>query len=511
MKKIFILIALVGILGSCTDLSDKLYDRLPADKYPENPQQAALMLIPVLQPLQDYCDWGGYWFAQELTGDGIVCPTRGTDWDDGGKWRVLHQHTWTNDVEAVNSMWYRFYKGIYEANKFIEFLKPASDAGQEAAKVSIAQAKALRAFYYWNAIDTYGDVPYVTVYATADKNPYRNHKNQIWQKIINELENDVVPYVDQFTNSKYSVSKGMVYTLLVKLYINSNVYLGLNNNSDEYKANLQKALNYANKVIDECGYILEADVKAPFVTQNENSTENIFCIGYDQDNYKGFNLHMRTLHYDSQKTFDMVVQPWNGFAATEAFYNSFEDNDKRKEFFLVGPQFTYSGAPLQESTLHERLNFSVNIPALHMTAGTYTPQQIRMSGVRVVKFEIKKGASADLSNDFPIFRLADVILMRAEIKVRLNGVGAGDSDLNQIRQRAGLSAKNGATLDDILSERKKELFWEAHIRTDLIRYGKFLDAWWEKDQSTADRLNFPVPKWAIDANPNLAAEIKDIQ
>lgn len=508
MKKIIAIVALFGILSSCTDLSDKLYDRISGDKYPENPEQAGLMLIPVLQPLQDYCDRGAYWFAQELTGDGIVCPTRGTDWDDGGKWRVLHQHTWTNDVEAVNSMWDKFYKGIYEANKFIEFFKPAADANQPAALISIAKAKALRAFYYWNAIDTYGDVPFVIAYANAEKNPYRNYKAEIWQKIVSELETDVLPYVNSFSNTKLSVSKGMVYTLLAKLYLNSKVYLGQDNFDTEH---LNKALKYCDTVIENCGYSLETDVKAPFATNNENSFENIFCIGYDENNYKGFNLHMRTLHYDSQKTFNMKVQPWNGFAATEAFYNSFEANDKRKQFFLVGEQFTYSGAPLEESTLKERLNFSVNIPALHMKAGEHTPAQIRMSGVRVVKFEVKIGATDNLSNDFPLFRLADVILMRAEIKVRLNGNGAGDSDLNLIRQRAGLSPIYGASLVEILTERKKELFWEAHIRTDLIRYGKFLDAWWEKDASSTDRLNFPIPKWAVDANANLASEIKHIQ
>lgn len=508
MKKILAVVALFGILTSCTDLSDKLYDRISGDQYPENPEQAGLMIIPVLQPLQDYCDGGGYWFAQEMTGDALVCPTRGTDWDDGGKWRVLHQHTWSNDVEAVNSMWSRYYKGIYEANKFIEFFKSAADAGQEAALIAIAKAKVLRAFYYWNAIDTYGDVPYVTVYATAEKNPFRNYRAEIWTQIVNELETDVLPYIEKFSNSKLSISKGMVYTLLAKLYLNSKVYLGQDNFNTEH---LNKALVYCNKVIEDCGYSLEADVRAPFVTSNENSVENIFCIGYDENTYKGFNLHLRTLHYDSQKTFDMKVQPWNGFAATESFYNSFDNNDKRKQFFLVGEQFTSSGAPLQESTIKQRLIFSTNIPALHMKASEHTPAEIRMSGVRIVKFEVKLGATDNLSNDFPIFRLADVILMRSEIKVRLTGNGAGDSDLNLIRQRAGLGTISGATLNDILTERKKELFWEAHSRTDLIRFGKFLDAWWEKDQSTTDRLTFPIPKWAIEANSNLAGEIKHIQ
>lgn len=510
MKKIiFSLIIIAGLLSSCTDLSVKLYDRIPDDKYPENEAQVNLMLIPILKPLEDYCDGAGYWFSQELTGDAIVCPTRGTDWDDGGKWRVLHTHTWTNDVEAVNSMWSRYYKGIYEANKFIEFLKPAVDQGNKVAMISVAKAKALRCFYYWNAIDTYGDVPYVTSFASAPASPYRNYRAEIWQKVVDELENDVLPYVNDFSSSKLSVSKGMVYTLLAELYLNSKVYLGQNDFSTDY---LQKALNYCDTVIESCGYSLETDPSAPFVTNNENSPENIFTIGYDENDYKGFNLHMRTLHYDSQKTFNMTKQPWNGFAATEYFYNLFDSTDLRRKFFLVGQQYSYTGTAITESTINQPLIFDPHIAALKMSAGTNTPAEIRMSGARVVKFEVKLGASDNLSNDFPIFRLADVILMRAEILVRINGAGAGDDDLYQTMHRAGLNKISGATLDDILTERKRELFWEAHSRTDLIRYGKFLDAWWEKTaDDSPDRTIFPVPKWAIDGNPNLAGEIQHIQ
>ena len=191
MKKIILIVFVISILSACTDLNDKLYDKIDMNNYPENNVQFKMMLAPILSPLRDYTDWGGYWFAQELTGDGIVCPTRGDDWNDGGKWRVLHTHTWTNDVETVNSMWSRFSQGIMQANKYIEFVQPYVDKGNEDAILNVAKAKTLRAFYFWNAIDTYGDFPYVTVYATEPKNPYLNYKADIWNKIVDELENEV--------------------------------------------------------------------------------------------------------------------------------------------------------------------------------------------------------------------------------------------------------------------------------------------------------------------------------
>lgn len=516
MKKVLLATILIGaLMFSCTDLSEKLYDRLPIDKYPENAAQANLMLIPIFEPLRDYADWGGYWFLQELTAGDIVPPTRHTDWDDGGKWRVLYQHTWSNDVEAINGLWYRIYKGVLEANKLIEFLKPAYDQGTLAAKVTTAKAIAMRSFYLWNGIDIYGDIPYVTKFSQAETNPYRNYRHEVWKAIVKDLEEQVLPYVKYFSNSKYSVSPGMVYTLLAKLYLNANVYCEQDPafDNDVYTQYLQKAKQYCDSVIDgNYGYRLESEIRAPFVTQNENSPENIFTIGYDEQTYTGFNLHMRTLHYDSQKTFNMVKQPWNGFAATKHFYELFTANDKRKSFFLVGQQYDYQGQPITESKLQKPLVFDPYIPYLWMKPENSTPEQIRMSGVRVNKFEVKLGAGQDLSNDFPIFRLADVYLMRAEILVRLNGPGAGDVDLNKIRQRAGLSAISGAPLDSILVEFRREMFWEAHARYNLIRHGKFLQAWWEKPaDDSPTRTIFPIPKWATDNNPNLLAEPKHIQ
>lgn len=498
MKKISIIpiaIAIISLFSACTDLGDDLYDRIPSADFPENETQAALMMIPVFKPLQDYCDVGGYWYAQEIPGDAITAPTRGTDWDDGGKWRALHQHTWSNDVEAINSMWYRFYKGSYEANKLIEYLQPAIDEGNDAAKATVAKAKVMRCFYYWNAIDNYGDVPYVTSYSEAPEQPTKESREVIWQALVDELE-AVLPSVPA-EGSKYTATKGMAYMLLAKLYINAEVYTGT--------PQWAKADEYLDSLIALGAYSLESDALAPFVTNNEASSENIFTIGYDENTYTGFNLHMRTLHYQSQATFNMSVQPWNGYAAMEDFYNSFSDDDRRKDMFLIGKQYSYDGSVLFDDGANgDTLIFTANIPALKMTSADHTLNEIRMSGARVVKFEIESGASANLSNDFPIFRYADALLMKAETQVRMNGAGAGDEYVNMIRTRAGLSEISGAGLDEILDERGKELVWEAQRRMDLIRFGKFGDAWWEKPASSPDRTIFPIPQWAIDANPNLA-------
>lgn len=489
MKHLLISFILFTMLVSCTDLNDTLYDQIPSDLYPENAAQTALIPVATYAAMQPLLDNGGWWFCQEVTSDEMVAPTRATDWEDGGKWRVLHQHTWNNNTEAINNMWSTYYNGVFEANQAIENI---GEPNITAKATLIAQLKVLRAFYYYLLIDNYGDVPFVTSFATAPKQPEKEDREIIFANIVNDIEQSIPDL--RAVNIKTSVTKGMAFSLLAKLYINAEVYTGT--------AQWAKAEEACDSVIALGLYSLESDPLGPFVTQNQNSPENIFTIPYDEDNYQGFNLHMRTLHYNHNLTFDMPVGPWNGFAVMESHYNSYASNDLRKKGFLVGQQYTSSGVPIKDpGAADANLILDPYIPALFMTAAN-SLIEIRMSGARVAKFEIKKGAKANLSNDFPLFRYADILLMKAECMIRRGG--NGDSYVNQIRTRAGVPTLSSVNLATLLEERGREMFWEGHRRQDQIRFGTFNNAWWEKPASTPDRNIFPIPQWAIDANPNLA-------
>lgn len=488
MKKIyFVLFMFITVFSGCTDLNEPIIDKVPQDQYTPDP---IVDMGVIYAPMQGFLDGGGYWFAQELPSDEMVCPTRAGDWDDGGKWRVLHTHTWDNKTEAVANMWYPFYQGVVQANKFLETYEPFKE--KPIVAQAMAKAKILRAYYYYLLIDNYGDVPYVTSFLNAEAQPSKTPKATIFTNIVKELE-ESYPLVP-FSTSKTAVTKGMAFSLLAKLYLNAEVYSGT--------PQWAKAEQYCDSVIALNQYSLQASPLAPFVTSNSASPEIIWLIPYDEDNYQGFNLHMRTLHYNSNLTFDMTAGPWNGFAVTEAHFNSYENADLRKEGFLYGQQYASNGDELSDPGAEgAKLIFNPFIPALVMDA-SYTPIQVRLSGVRVAKFEIKLGAKANLSNDFPIFRYADILLMKAEAMIRQGK--NGDEYVNMIRTRAGVSPWTGTTLAQLLAERGREMFWEAHRRQDLIRFGEFNKAWWEKPASAPDRKTFPIPQWAIDANPNLA-------
>ena len=485
MKKVInsIVIGLIFMVG-CTDLDDVLYDRIPEDAYTADP---VLRMSPIYRPMQDHLDWGGWWFAQELTGDGVVCPIRGEHWIDDFKWVELHKHDWHYETETVQAMWGRFYEGVTAANRFIE--EQDAFAGDPVVDQAIAKAIILRSYYYYLLIDNYGDVPFIRNFMDAPERPFVDPRAEIFEAIVQDLEESVLLLEPQ--TSKTAVTPGMAYSLLAKLYLNAEVYTGVANNMY-----WQKAAEYADSVL-EMGYALEADALGPFVTNNQESPENIWVIPYHEDTYHGFNLHMRTLHYQSNRTFNMNVGPWNGFAAVEDHFNNYEENDRRRDGFLYGEQFSHTGEALD-------VYLDPNIPALEMAPGSFPEDVIEMAGARVIKFEIKNGARENLGNHFPVFRLGDIILMKAEALIRQSGPGAGDDYVNMIRQRAGLDPWNNVDLDMLLDERSREMFWEGHRRQDLIRFGKFGNEWWEKDASGPDRETFPIPQWAIESNPNLA-------
>ena len=489
MKKIYLFPLLILFAFSCTNLDEEISDSIPDDKFPENEAQGALVTVPTYKELSDLIDDAGWWYlVQETTSDELVFPVRDTDWEDGGKWKVLHEHTWDNNTDGINSMWSHMYEGVSEANRAIDQLKSSEDDPE--VQIVLAKLKTLRAFYYWLLIDNYGDVPYVTSFFDADTQPFKEDRAVIHAAIIEDLE-EIVELLPE-NALKFAVSKGMAYSLLAKLYLNAEVYTG--------QAQWAKADEACQKVIDLGFYALEGDPLLPFINNNESSIETIFSIPFDEENLQGFRIHMRSLHYLSNQTFDMVVGPWNGCAVVKAHFDTYTDDDVRKEYFLYGPQYTSSGVVIYDETVEEDLFLNPEIPALVMD-NSFSAEEIKNSGARIKKFEIAKGAQENLSNDFPVFRYADILLMKAEAMIRQGQ--NGDAFVNQIRARAGVEDMNNVTLDDLLAERGREMFCEGHRRMDLIRFNAFGNSWWEKEPSTSDRTIFPIPQWAIDTNPNL--------
>ncbi len=483
IKKICLLVPVV-MLASCWELDQEVLDGVTADDVANSDNPVLIDVLKASAYSRIVGSWGGHnsiWSIHEVSSDELSIPQKGADWEDGGQWLRMHRHTWNPSEESFNNSWNYCYSAIGEINNLLIQYPDLPELN--------AELKVLRAFIYLWLIDTWGNVPIITETDTGG-NPTNNSRAEVFAFIESSILDNLslLPQVDSKTTMNYYSAQAV----LAKLYINAEIYTGSARWADAEAA--------ADLVIGG-PYSLSSNFFSNFATRNGGSTENIFTLPYDENNAGGFNLAQMTLHYLSQNTYDLQEQPWNGYASLEEFYNSFDDDDVRKGSFLEGPQFSSDGTRLEDISAEDDdpdgppLTFT---PEINMLA----PNAFRQAGVRVGKYEFQSGAGSSLSNDYPLLRLADIILIKAEADLRRGGSDATDL-VNQIRRRAGLTDLGSVSLDDIFDERGKEMFAEASRRTDMIRFGKFNDPWWEKGASEPFRALFPIPLPQINANPNL--------
>jgi hypothetical protein len=565
MKKLLIPIKIIlfGIIltasnQSCTNLDEELYSSVTPANFFKTEEEFISALGAA------YTQFGGYAAdvtaqLQVMTTDEMTAPTRGQDWDDGGNWRRLHLHSWTKEDGVMSGAWNFGFNGVNTANRLIYQFSSLVESGQvkqEVADAYISELKTVRGFFYWQLVDEFGNVPLVTDFAKAEATPKTETRANVYNFLITDLTASVPKLskaVDGTTYGRMNYYGGQ--TLLAKLYLNSKVYTGT--------AQYDKTIAACDEVINSGKYSLESNFFANFNVNNSGSKEFIFAIPYDKVFFTGFNLVMQTLSYLNQATYNLSAQPWNGFCSLEEFYNSFDNADIRKGeagtltkpatkrgTFLAGYQYSSAGAILLDDGFEApNLNrkpapligdldgkpFNFGSIGLKNPDGTPAPQinelgpqALRQAGVRVGKWEFEMGGLPDMSNDYAVFRYADVLLMKAEALWRKSGNDKDPAALalvNQIRARAGVPALTsldgklsfdlaGAVVPggELFNEMGRELAFEKSRRQAMIRWGVYtsvnkwaLPAYNPGDVIVTDAKTnlFPVHKDKLAANPNL--------
>jgi hypothetical protein len=501
MKKSIIKLSLAGLMvaamaPACTDLEETVYSEVTPDQFFQSDEEFVSALGNAYTQLYGYGGNNNIFSLQGVTSDEMVVPTRGQDWDDGGHWRRLHTHEYQWEDPVINGGWTFCYGGINTCNRLIFQFE---NLDVEGADEFIGELRALRALYYYWLLDLYGNVPIVTDFdVPQDFAPANNTR----QEVFNFVETELMETMSLLTRDVGGPAYGRVnywtaQAILAKLYLNAEVYVGQNRLND--------ALTAVNEIINSGNYSLSVDYFDNFNADNSASPEFIFAIPYDEVFAQGFPMNMMTLHYQSQNTYNLQAQPWNGFASLQEFYDSYEDDDVRKNNFLVGPQFSATGERLLDSGAEPSdpdgppLTFTPEINELG-------PQALRQAGARIGKWEFELGATQNMNNDLAVFRYADILLMKAEILFRQGQTGGEALALvNQLRERAGVEPFDVLTEDNLLAERGREMFAEHTRRTDLIRFGRYNDAWQFKPADPSDHVNiFPIPRPQIESNPNLS-------
>ena len=335
-------------------------------------------------------------------------------------------------------------------------------------------------------------------------------RKEVFEWIENELLTNAALVDDGVRYG--SMTRPVAYMILAKLYLNAEVYTGT--------PMWDKAEEYCDKIINGNYYELNKDYFDNFKISNTNNQEIIFPIVFDGVYANGNMFHVMTQHYAMRSVFGFTTDCWNGPCTLESFYNKYSDNDKRKAQWFVGPVYdektdwntiiynrsSWTGK-VQEWD-HGDSHFKVIIDPKVTTIQDPTAAN-SCEGARFFKFEFANGIAHHADSDFPIYRYADVLLMKAEARMRQNNGVADEVALkcvNDVHTRAGLPAYTAAelTYDELLDERGRELAWEGHRRDDLIRFGKYGDAWEFKEADADNHTNlFPIPDWVRDGAPGV--------
>jgi starch-binding outer membrane protein, SusD/RagB family len=437
-----------------------------------------------------------YFYAQELTTDEAILA-----WSNPGL-PDFHNLSWNEDNQALAGLYYR---SLFQITLVNEFLRQSTDdklssrgvSGTEAENIRRyrAEARFLRAFQYWVLMDLYANPPFITENdALGSTLPKQTNRAELFTYVESELKAIEAGLAEPSTNEYGRADKGAAWALLARLYLNAQVYIGT--------PKFTEAITYSKKVIAANYSLLPNYTHLMLADNNVANPEFILTINYDGNRTQSYGGTTFFTHAATGGAVPIsligVNGGWGGIRTTKNLPTLFPDftgtADKRAQFYQTGQ------------------NLEIN------DVSSFT------DGFAVVKYRNRKrdgslgSSDAHADIDFPLFRLAEQYLIYAEAVLR-GGTGGDKSTaityINNLRTRAyGNTSGNVSdiTLDFILDERGRELYWECFRRTDLIRYNKFVEGtylWPWKGGTKAGRAVdayrkiFPIPAFDLTANPNL--------
>lgn len=565
MKKyIFSVVFLsTALLTSCS------LDETPQSKFKESEAFANSTLTYVNSVAKVYSEIGDGIYGgtdaihclQEFTSDEAILPGRQGDWVDGGKWQNFFLHNFASSVDTYNTNWKNIYKIIGQCNGSIDQLTPLLTDHPD-YKAYVSELRALRAIYYYYAMDLFGQVPVVTSSTQSIKDVKQSNRSEVFDFVVKELTEvlpELAPDQSQKTGKYYGrITQPIAYMCLAKCALNAPVYKTDATAIDSYKAfvgddkskackasetlganvtamgknimmtvdgtsrNCWETVKYCVDKIAGLGYSLSPNYADNFVTQNQNSNENIFVRPNDDKTYKitDYNL-IRSVHYNHASA--AGFNGWNGACGTvQAMkvmgYKDSDEDPRLRLNYWVEQEYTQQtgkivddgvGGPLTYKPLAVKVDFDNNADK----------HDVKCAGARFKKYEYDPTAAAQgqYNNDLVIWRYGDAVLMKAEAEYRLGNTADAITLVNQIRSRAHATARTSLTLNDILNERMIELAWEGVRRQDQIRFCTFTQPTTDRypnvwhnasagdynDDTQGYTCVYPIPYEVLNLNRNL--------
>ncbi|MGX5816691.1 RagB/SusD family nutrient uptake outer membrane protein [Chitinophaga lutea] len=546
-----LLAALTGITlaAGCTNLDEKILDESSLGGLTDK-QAADGMIAPVYAKLPDIWLHTNYFALQEISTDEGILPYRGgTDWGDNGIYIALHQHVTTSTDPNVRGTWNHVTQGISRALTAITTLADNKDAN---AAVYLAEARGMRAYYNMLTLDLFG-------LAFLKEDPKSVSKILRGAEAVEYIKSELLaiePIVETGTGPG-RISKGAVWGLLARLHLNAAVYRDRYAATFDFKKeDMDKVVEYCDKIIGSGQYALSPSYFAIFDDANHTNKELVFAVDQRAD----LNGHNRMAYFSLSG--DQFGNPaytsangTDGPAITPDFYRTWVNAYAPVDPANADPRFYKQNLSIYTNpgdSCIDAAAFNLNRgilrgqqygllrrsgvflkcvsgkfklgPLVHDTRGRsdlpvnfteqvdYTvPGSNYNTGYRVLKYEFSKTSQNGRNfgeHDIVIVRLADAYLMRAEAKLRRGDAAtAALADVNAVRAARTASTPAPAlttlTLDLLFRERGFEFYWESQRRTDMIRFGKYEGTWTEKSNADKQKRIFPIPQTAIDGASNL--------
>ncbi|MGO4817542.1 RagB/SusD family nutrient uptake outer membrane protein [Flavobacterium sp. W22_SRS_FP1] len=489
---------------SCTNLDEQIIDATAISNADPD-----AVLTSAYNGLRQFQPQDGIFAVQEVTTDFVIVPTRAGDWGDGGAWLQDHFHTWDANSREVNTAWRQMLSSVYNCDLALAI------QGIPADKKAAAQF--LKAYYYYNAIDLYGQVPYREAGSSPDDFPKVWDSPTATAEIIMLLE-EALPNLPAKTASDPSVaSKDAAHFLLAKIYLNKAVF-----DSPTHTGFNANNVGNMNKVIEHVDAISAATTLAPdywdnFKPANNTSAELIFTA----KNIVGVAMGGINTRWYMGNHYNQIPSGWNGFSVLQEYYDKFDPTDRRilnddpaiiNTFgsplgMRIGQQYDKGGVVALTTRAQNGslpLDFQSDPAGLPASGLITSSNWLERWGIRPQKY-IPDAANLDRpENDYVLFRYADALLMKAEAIVR---GGSSSTDVASIaallQDRQGITTPiNLSTISDIDHARATELWEEGWRRNDMIRFGTYTTARATMTNTDAYRVLLPVPTSAL-LNPNV--------
>ena len=554
-------------LTGCTNLDETLYDQVGTQNYYNTKND---VIRAVLRPFEH-----AYWSIQsrhvlnELTADQLITPTRDGWWDDGGKWRRLHYHQWdVEDGGDAQTEWNGCFQGIMQCNYVIEDLAkldPEKFGFSQAEFDNLAaQCRALRAWFYIRLLDGFRNIPLAVSFNDVSQNSDGQVEPSVIFKFIESELKDCIELLTQKeglgTQSRIQGqwTKAGAAALLVRLYLNAEVYIG----EDHYNDCATVAQNIIDGVYGP--YAVADRWDAAFDWDNDNCDEVIFGFpgsqGYSFWHYQGdtywWTVPARARYYFNDRkakagdhntkyaaspsydlngqlyTYElgMPVQNFRKYEGDERMklYRNLGDS-RREGMFLYGylEYIDESGATKRVQAPEQPYDLYIRDAVgrfLSLDPGKWPADKTsnlangdHNSGWHFAKYPFYSDEDThQMESDYTEIRLPEIIYSLAECRLRSGKKSEAAKLLNSVRRRnypaenldAVLYSPEGkVALDEkeMLDEWGREFFAESRRRIDLIRYGKFCSGtWWDKTPD-ADRHTeiFPIMRPILNSNPSL--------